>query len=102
MHANPEDSIVSIATAPGRGAVGIVRVSGKDLSGLIAQLFGRTLTPRVANYLPFTQVDGSHVDNGIAIYFKAPTVLHRRGRAGAAGTRWACCLADAGECVFGV
>ena len=72
MHANPEDSIVSIATAPGRGAVGIVRVSGKDLSGLIAQLFGRTLTPRVANYLPFTQVDGSHVDNGIAIYFKAP------------------------------
>ena len=72
MHANPEDSIVSIATAPGRGAVGIVRISGKDLSGLIAQLFGRTLTPRVANYLPFTQVDGSHVDNGIAIYFKAP------------------------------
>jgi len=72
MHANPEDSIVSIATAPGRGAVGIVRVSGKDLSGLIAQLFGRTLTPRVANYLPFTHVDGSHVDNGIAIYFKAP------------------------------
>ena len=72
MHANPEDSIVSIATAPGRGAVGIVRISGKDLSGLIAQLFGRTLTPRVANYLPFTHVDGSHVDNGIAIYFKAP------------------------------
>jgi tRNA modification GTPase len=66
------DPIVAIATASGRGAVGIVRVSGSDLRGLIAGLFGRGLEPRRATYLPFTDVSGSAIDRGLAIYFPIP------------------------------
>jgi tRNA modification GTPase len=66
--------IAAIATAPGRGGIGVVRVSGKDLSGLLAALFGPTVTlqPRQATYLPFRQADGSVLDQGIALFFKGP------------------------------
>ncbi len=66
------DPIAAIATAPGRGAVGIVRVSGRGLSGLISTLCGRPLAPRVATYLPFTGSDGQAIDQGLAIHFPAP------------------------------
>ena len=67
------DPIIAIATSSGRGAVGIVRVSGADLSGLIATLFGgRRLAPRVATYLPFTDAAGATIDQGLAIHFPAP------------------------------
>ena len=66
------DPIVAIATAPGRGAVGIVRASGADLSPLIAALCGRTLAPRVATYGPFRGADGEAIDQGLAIHFPAP------------------------------
>ena len=66
------DPIVAIATASGRGAVGIVRVSGADLSALIATLFGRQLAPRHATYLPFTDAAGVAIDHGLAIHFPAP------------------------------
>lgn len=64
--------IVAIATAPGRGAVGIVRVSGRSLSGFVQALLGRSLVPRLATYLPFLDADGSPIDHGLAIYFVAP------------------------------
>ncbi len=64
--------IVAIATAPGRGAVGIVRVSGRGLSGFVQALIGRSLTPRQAIYLPFLDADGSPIDHGLAIHFVAP------------------------------
>ena len=64
--------IVAIATAPGRGAVGIVRVSGSDLTSVVQGLLGRTLNPREATYLGFQDGDGSLIDRGLAIYFKAP------------------------------
>jgi tRNA modification GTPase len=66
--------IAAIATAPGRGGIGVVRVSGKDLSGLLAALFGPAviLQPRQATYLPFRQADGSVLDQGIALFFKGP------------------------------
>jgi len=65
--------IAAIATAPGRGGIGVVRASGKSLAPLIESLFpGTTLKPRHATYLPFTQADGSVIDQGIAIWFKAP------------------------------
>ena len=64
--------IVAIATAPGRGAVGIVRVSGRSLSGFVQALLGRSLVPRQATYLPFLDADGSPIDHGLAIYFVAP------------------------------
>ncbi len=64
--------IVAIATAPGRGAVGIVRVSGRSLSSFVQALLGRTLVPRQATYLPFLDADGSPIDHGLAIHFVAP------------------------------
>jgi tRNA modification GTPase len=66
------DSIVAIATAPGRGAVGIVRASGRDLSALIAAVCGRALAPRQATLLPFLGADGQALDRGLALHFPAP------------------------------
>jgi tRNA modification GTPase len=66
------DPIVAIATAPGRAAVGIVRVSGRDLRALIEALCGRALDPRHATYLPFRDVAGMEIDHGLALYFPAP------------------------------
>ncbi|VWX59409.1 GTPase [Burkholderiales bacterium 8X] len=66
------DPIVAIATAPGRGAVGIVRISGRGLEPLILALCGRNLLPREATYLPFLDADGAPIDHGLAIYFPAP------------------------------
>ncbi|KIF83905.1 tRNA uridine-5-carboxymethylaminomethyl(34) synthesis GTPase MnmE [Noviherbaspirillum autotrophicum] len=65
--------IAAIATAPGRGGIGVVRVSGKDLSCVMQAVCGSTqLKPRYATYLPFLNEDGSAIDQGIALYFKAP------------------------------
>ena len=66
------DPIAAISTAPGRGAVGIVRLSGADLTGLIELLCARTLRPREATYLPFLDATGEPIDHGLAIYFPAP------------------------------
>jgi len=65
--------IAAIATAPGRGGIGVVRASGKNLQALAKALFKDTdLKPRHATYIPFTQADGTVIDQGIAIWFKAP------------------------------
>ena len=72
MLARHHDPIVAIATAPGRGAVGMVRVSGKDLSVVIAEVCRRALQPRLATYLPFMDAAGEAIDKGLAIYFPAP------------------------------
>ncbi|MDR3067125.1 MAG: tRNA uridine-5-carboxymethylaminomethyl(34) synthesis GTPase MnmE [Comamonas sp.] len=66
------DPIAAIATAPGRGAVGIVRVSGKGLAALVQTLCGKALKPREATYLPFRDAHGSPIDHGLAIYFPGP------------------------------
>jgi len=72
MLARQTDPIVAIATAPGRGAVGIVRVSGRALQPLVQVLCGRSLKPREATYLPLRDADGSVIDHGLALYFPAP------------------------------
>ena len=72
MLARHHDPIVAIATAPGRGAVGMVRVSGKDLSPVMAAVCNKTLLPRLATYLPFLDAAGQAIDKGLAIYFPAP------------------------------
>jgi len=66
------DPIVAVATAPGRGAVGIVRASGRDLTPLIEAVCARPLAPRHASYLPFVDADGAVIDQGLAIHFPAP------------------------------
>jgi len=72
MLARHQEPIVAIATAPGRGAVGIVRVSGRGIGALVRALCGRDLKPREATYLPFCDADGSAIDHGLAIHFPAP------------------------------
>ncbi|NUZ04400.1 tRNA uridine-5-carboxymethylaminomethyl(34) synthesis GTPase MnmE [Piscinibacter koreensis] len=67
-----EDPIVAIATANGRGAIGIVRLSGDRLEPLIQAICGRTLEPRRATHGPFLDADGSAIDQGLAIHFPAP------------------------------
>lgn len=67
-----QDPIVAIATAPGRGAVGIVRVSGRQLDDFVVSLCGRSLKPREATYLPFLDSQGLAIDQGLALYFPAP------------------------------
>ena len=72
MLARQTDPIVAIATAPGRGAVGIVRVSGKQIAGFVRHLLGKDLKPREATYLPFKDAKGAPIDHGLAIYFPGP------------------------------
>jgi tRNA modification GTPase len=67
--------IVAIATAPGRGGIGVVRLSGKNLWPVVEAVCGKMreqLQPRHATYLPFLRDDGGIIDQGLAIYFKAP------------------------------
>ena len=68
--------IAAIATAPGRGGIGVVRLSGKNLAPVIEAVCGLApgaqLQPRHATYLNFKNADGSMIDQGLAIYFKAP------------------------------
>jgi tRNA modification GTPase len=65
--------IAAIATAPGRGGIGVVRISGKHLAPVMQALCGTSeLKPRHASYLSFLNADGSIIDQGLAIYFKAP------------------------------
>ena len=72
MNALSNTPIVAIATPPGRGAVGIVRVSGKAIAPLVRALCGRDLKPREATYLPFLDDKNEAIDHGLALYFPAP------------------------------
>lgn len=72
MLARHADPIVAIATAPGRGAVGIVRVSGKAIGGFVEQWLGRQLNAREAHYLPFPDAQGQAIDHGLALFFPGP------------------------------
>jgi tRNA modification GTPase len=64
--------IAAIATPPGRGGIGIVRVSGRDITALIAGVAGRDLPPRMATRVVFRDARGGTIDDGIALHFPAP------------------------------
>ncbi|ENM5834984.1 tRNA uridine-5-carboxymethylaminomethyl(34) synthesis GTPase MnmE [Vibrio metoecus] len=66
------DTIVAQATAPGRGGVGIIRVSGPLAAHVAQTVTGRMLRPRYAEYLPFTDENGQQLDQGIALFFPNP------------------------------
>ncbi len=72
MFAQHETPIIAIATAPGRGAVGIVRISAKHLKDFVTLLCGKSLIPRQATYLLICNAQGQTIDQVIAIYFAAP------------------------------
>jgi len=86
------DPIAAIATAPGRGGIGVVRVSGTDLATVIDGVLGAgpaaRLAPRQATFTPFLDAQGRTIDEGIALLFPAPrsytgeTVLELQGHGG--------------------
>ena len=72
MLSRHQDPIIAIATAPGRGAVGIVRVSGPHLKTWADAFCGKPLQARQAHYLPFNDNKGEPIDQGLAIFFPGP------------------------------
>lgn len=66
------NAIAAIATAPGRGGIGVVRISGSDLLPLAVSLTGKTPKPRYATLADFTAADGGVIDSGLLLYFPAP------------------------------
>ena len=69
---NQQDTIAAVATPPGRGGVGIVRVSGTLCQTLAKQLLATPLTPRHAHYLPFLDLQGEVIDEGLVLFFPGP------------------------------
>lgn len=87
------DPIAAIATPPGRGGIGVVRVSGADLAAIAAGLIGKLPQARYATYSSFLDAAGQPIDQGIALYFPAPHsftgehVLELQGHGGPAVMR---------------
>ena len=83
------DPIVAVATAPGRGAVGIVRISGKGLQSWAQVLLRRDLVPRMATLTAVDDNQGHRIDQVLALWFPAPhsytgeDVLELQGHGGA-------------------
>ena len=82
------DTIVAAATPPGRGGIGIVRISGDGTERIARALLGSLPEPRTATYRSFRDADGEPLDAGIALYFPAPasftgeSVLELQGHGG--------------------
>jgi len=66
------DTIAAIATAPGRGGVGVIRVSGSNLLPFALALAGKTPAPRQATVAKFLAADGNVIDSGLLLHFPAP------------------------------
>ncbi len=84
------DTIAAVATAPGRGGIGVVRISGKSVASLAQSLLGKTPTPRVATLSYFLDESQQPIDQGIVIFFPGPNsftgedVLELQGHGGPA------------------
>jgi tRNA modification GTPase len=83
------DTIAAIASAPGRGAVGVIRVSGPLVPQIAARIIGALPRPRSAQLANFLDAQGNSLDRGLALYFPAPAsytgeeVLELQGHGGA-------------------
>lgn len=66
------DTIVAQATPPGRGGVGIIRISGNQVKEVAQAILGKLPKPRYAEYLPFLDENGQVIDQGIALFFPNP------------------------------
>jgi tRNA modification GTPase len=83
------DTIAAIASAPGRGAVGVIRISGPDAVRIATEILGRIPKPRHAMVANFRGSDGETLDRGLVLYFPAPAsftgedVLELQGHGGA-------------------
>jgi len=79
------ETIAAIATPPGQGGVGIVRISGPDTPAIARELLGHLPRPRHAGMHDFREADQTLIDAGLALYFEAPAsicitswIWHRR------------------------
>lgn len=72
MTSYTQDTIAAQATSPGRGGVGIVRVSGPKAALIAESVLGYAPKPRYAHYSPFKDEQGNELDEGIALYFPGP------------------------------
>jgi tRNA modification GTPase len=68
----PRDTIAALATPPGRGGIGVIRVSGPLAASIAGKILGEVPRPRRAVIRPFRDVDGQTIDHGLALYFAAP------------------------------
>ena len=69
---NEKSTITAQATAPGRGGVGIIRVSGPEAKNVALAILGKVPEVRKAEYLPFTDANNEVLDQGIALFFESP------------------------------
>jgi len=115
MTSTAPSPIIAIATAPGRGGIGVIRISGKNLQTFARALLPVALTPRHAHYTAFPDQNGQAIDAGLALFFPGPhsytgeDVLELQGHGGPAvlqrllkhcldvGTPWDLRLAEPGE-----
>lgn len=67
-----DDTIVALATPPGTGGVGVVRISGDEAERIAGAMLGRLPEPRVATYATFADAQGEPLDKGLALYFPGP------------------------------
>ena len=72
MKTNTGNTIVAQATPPGRGGVGIIRVSGSEALPIAQEILGKNISARTVNFCNFFAQDKKIIDHGIAIYFSAP------------------------------
>jgi len=84
------DTIAAVATAQGRGGVGVIRISGNNAQKLAIAILGKVPQPRCATFANFRDQKGETLDQGIALYFPAPNsytgedVLELQGHGGPA------------------
>jgi tRNA modification GTPase len=84
------DNIAAIATAPGRGGIGVVRVSGRNIIDIATAITGKLPQPRIASYTSFLNDSADVIDQGIILYFPGPhsytgeDVLELQGHGGPA------------------
>ncbi|SHE21767.1 tRNA uridine-5-carboxymethylaminomethyl(34) synthesis GTPase MnmE [methanotrophic endosymbiont of Bathymodiolus puteoserpentis (Logatchev)] len=72
MNITHQDTIAAIATPPGNGGIGIIRISGNNALSIAQQLINKTLQPRHAHYASFYEPDGTIIDSGLALFFPNP------------------------------
>jgi tRNA modification GTPase len=89
MAVGSPDTIAAIASAPGRGAIGVLRVSGPLVPQVATGILGSLPAPRQARFSSFLDAQGRSLDEGLALYFPAPAsytgehVLEIQGHGGA-------------------